>query len=136
VQHSSIYDMDIDVYAPCAVGGTLHDCTIPRREWKFIAGSANNQLENEGTHGSMLFERNILFARDYLINAGGLISCYTEVGGYGSSRSLELAENVYEATRSVIQKSKKDKISTHLAANKIAEERINSIRSINNFKFK
>ncbi len=136
VQHSSIYDMDIDVYAPCALGGTLNDSTIPRLKCKFIAGSANNQLENEDTHGRMLFERNILFAPDYLINAGGLISCYSELAGYAPSRSLELAENVYEATRSVIQKSKKDKISTHLAANKIAEERINSIRSINNFKFK
>jgi len=134
VQNNRIYDLDIDVYAPCALGGTLNDNTIPRLNCKIIAGSANNQLEDEAKHGKMLLERGILFAPDYLINAGGLISCYSELAGYSSSRTLELAENIYEATRSVIQRSRAENISTHLAANKIAEDRINSIKIINNFK--
>jgi len=134
IPNHGIYDLDVDVYAPCALGGTLNDNTIPKLKCKIIAGSANNQLANEDTHGKMLLERGILFAPDYLINAGGLISCYSEIAGYSSSRTVELAENIYEATRSVIRKSRDEHISTHQAANKIAEDRINAIKNINNFK--
>lgn len=134
VQNNNIYDLDVDVYAPCALGGTLNDNTIPKLKCKIIAGSANNQLQDETKHGEMLLERGILFAPDYLINAGGLISCYSELAGYSSSRTLELAENIYDVTRSVIQRSKAEHISAHQAANKIAEDRINSIKTINNFK--
>jgi len=134
IQNNNIYDLDVDVYAPCALGGTLNDNTIPKLKCKIIAGSANNQLQDEDRHGTMLLEKGILFAPDYLINAGGLISCYSELAGYSASRTLELAENIYNVTRSVIQKSKAEHISAHQAANRIAEDRLNSIRAINNFK--
>lgn len=134
IQANNIYNMDVDVYAPCALGGTLNDDTIPKLKCKIIAGSANNQLKDEDRNGKMLLERGILYAPDYLINAGGLISCYSELAGYSSSRTLELAENIYEATRSVIRRSKQEQISAHQAANKIAEDRINSIKNINNHR--
>jgi len=134
VPKHGIYDLDVDVYAPCALGGTLNDATIPKLKCKIIAGSANNQLENEDVHGRMLLERGVLFVPDYLINAGGLISCYSELAGYSSSRTFELAENIYETARSVIKKSREEHISTNQAANTIAENRINAIRNINNYK--
>ena len=134
IQDNNIYHLDVDVYAPCALGGTLNDNTIPKLKCKIIAGSANNQLQDEDRHGKMLLEKGILFAPDYVINAGGLISCYSELAGYSSSRTLELAENIYNVTHSVIQKSKAEHISAHQAANRIAEDRINSIKAINNFK--
>lgn len=134
VQANNIYNMDVDVYAPCALGGTLNDDTIPKLKCKIIAGSANNQLQDEDRNGKMLLDRGILYAPDYLINAGGLISCYSELAGYSASRTLELAENIYDATRSVIRKSKQEQISAHQAANKIAEDRINSIKGINNHR--
>lgn len=134
IKANNIYNMDVDVYAPCALGGTLNDDTIPKLKCKIIAGSANNQLKDEDKNGKMLLDRGILYAPDYLINAGGLISCYSELAGYSTSRTLELAENIYEATRSVIRKSKEEQISAHQAANKIAEDRINSIKSINNHR--
>jgi len=132
IPNNSLYDYDVDVYAPCALGGTLNDATIPRLRCKVIAGSANNQLRDEGKHGRLLLEKGILYAPDYLINAGGLISCYSELAGYSPARTLQLAENIYEATRSVLQKSKNDKIPSHEAANRIAEERIQSIKKIKN----
>src|SRR5690606_31494863 len=100
----------------CALGGTLNDATIPKLKCKIIAGSANNQLSEEDKHGEMLLERGILYAPDYLINAGGLISCYSEIAGYSSARTHELAENIYEATRLVIQKSRNENIPAHVAA--------------------
>ena len=75
-------------------------------------------------------KKGILFAPDYLINAGGLINCYSELAGYSKKRTMQLAENIYEATRSVLKKSKTENIPTNIAANKIAEKRIADIKKI------
>lgn len=130
VANNSLYELEADVYSPCALGGTLNDSTIPRLRCKVIAGSANNQLVDEEKHSLMLKEKGILYAPDYLINAGGLISCYSELAGYSSSRTLQLAENIYEVTRSVLQKSKHDGISSLQAANQLAEDRIEALSKI------
>lgn len=132
VSNSDPYNYEVDVYAPCALGGTLNDDTIERLKCKVIAGSANNQLRDEEKHGQMLLEKGILYAPDYMINAGGLISCYSELAGYSPSRTAQLAENIYDATRSVLQKSVAENIPSHRAANKIAEDRIAAIRNIKN----
>ncbi len=95
-----------------------------------IAGAANNQLADEQIHGQMLLEKGILYAPDYLINAGGLINCYSEIAGFSKKRTMQLAENIYEATRNVLKMSKSENISTSLAANKIAEKRIADIKKI------
>ncbi|MBC8984718.1 Glu/Leu/Phe/Val dehydrogenase [Pedobacter sp. N36a] len=125
-----IFGIDADIYAPCALGSTVNDKTIPKMKFAIIAGSANNQLADELVHGQLLLEKGILFAPDYLINAGGLISCYSELTGYGKKRTIQLTENIYNATRDVIRMSKKDNISTILAANHIAEQRIIDIKKI------
>lgn len=130
VANNSIFDLDIDVYSPCALGATVNTETINRLKCSIIAGSANNQLADEIVHGNMLLEKGILYAPDYLINAGGLINCYSEIAGFNKKKTLQITENIYDATRKVIQKSKLEKIPTNEAANKIAEKRIEDIRKI------
>lgn len=130
VEADRVFGLDVDIYAPCALGATVNDSTIPKMKFAIIAGSANNQLANEQIHGQLLLEKNILFAPDYLINAGGLINCYSELTGYGKKRTMQLTENIYEATRNVIKLSKAENIPTIRAANRIAEQRIIDIKKI------
>lgn len=130
VDADKIFTIDADIYAPCALGATVNDRTIPKMKFAIIAGSANNPLADEQKHGKLLLEKNILFAPDYLINAGGLINCYSELTGFGKKRTLQLTENIYDATRNVIKMSKKENIPTILAANRIAELRIADIKKI------
>jgi leucine dehydrogenase len=130
VSNNSIFDLDIDVYSPCALGATVNTETINRLKCSIIAGSANNQLADEVVHGNLLLKKGIMYAPDYLINAGGLINCYSEIAGFNMKKTLQLTENIYDATRRVIQKSKFDNIPTYEAANKIAEKRIEDIKKI------
>lgn len=130
VLNTDIYDLDVDIYAPCALGATLNSNTIDKLKCSIIAGAANNQLADETIHGRLLLEKGILYAPDYLINAGGLINCYSEIAGFSKKRTMQLAENIYEATRSVLKKSKSENIPTNEAANKIAEKRIEDIRKL------
>jgi leucine dehydrogenase len=130
VEADKIFTLDVDIYAPCALGATVNDKTIPKMKFAIIAGSANNQLADEQKHGQLLLDKNILFAPDYLINAGGLINCYSELTGFGKKRTMQLTENIYDATRNVIRMSKADNIPTILAANRIAEKRIIDIKKI------
>ncbi|MCX2482951.1 Glu/Leu/Phe/Val family dehydrogenase [Pedobacter sp. MR2016-24] len=130
VEGDKIFGLDVDIYAPCALGATVNDMTIPKMKFAIIAGSANNQLADEQVHGKLLLEKNILFAPDYLINAGGLINCYSELTGFGKKRTMQLTENIYDATRNVIKLSKADNIPTIWAANRIAEQRIIDIKKI------
>ncbi len=130
VANNSIYDLDVDVYAPCALGGTVNKETIAKMRCRIIAGSANNQLRDEAEDAKRLKDKDILYAPDYLINAGGLISCYSEIAGYGVSRTATLTENIYEITRSVLRKSINENVAPHQAANQIAESRIADMRKI------
>ncbi|HYK76579.1 MAG TPA: Glu/Leu/Phe/Val dehydrogenase dimerization domain-containing protein [Daejeonella sp.] len=130
VPNNNIFDLDVDIYAPCALGATINSETIDKLRCAIIAGSANNQLADEAVQGRQLLEKGILYAPDYLINAGGLINCYSEIAGFSKKRTMQLAENIYEATRNVLRKSKSDNIPTNEAANKIAEKRIEDIRKI------
>ena len=130
VINSDVYGLNVDIYAPCALGATLNSVTIGKLKCGIIAGSANNQLADETIHGRLLLEKGIIYAPDYLINAGGLINCYSEIAGYSKKRTMQLAENIYEATRSVLKKSKFENIPTNEAANKIAEKRIEDIRKL------
>ncbi len=130
VDADKIFTIDADIYAPCALGATVNDRTIPKMKFAIIAGSANNPLADEQRNGQLLHDKNILFAPDYLINAGGLISCYSELTGFGKKRTIQLTEHIYDATRDVLKMSKKDNIPTILAANRIAEQRIADIKKI------
>lgn len=130
ISADKIFGIGADIYSPCALGATVNDNTIAKMKFAIIAGSANNQLADEQLHGQQLLDKGILFAPDYLINAGGLISCYSELTGFGKKRTIQLTENIYDATRDVIRLSKKDNISTIKAANRIAEQRIIDIKKI------
>ena len=130
VSNNTIFEIDADIYAPCALGATINTQTIKKLKCNIIAGSANNQLEDEQVHGGMLLERGILFAPDYVINAGGIINCYSELMGFSKKRTMQLTENIYEATRNVLKLSKAENISTIEAANKIAEKRIADIKKV------
>ena len=124
VEPDKIYDVDADIFAPCALGGIINDETIPRFKFKIIAGGANNQLLDEDKHDKMLMEHGILYAPDYVINAGGLINVGREVEGYSKEHAMKKAEGIYDTLMRVFEISKKEKIPTHVASARIAEERI------------
>jgi leucine dehydrogenase len=122
--------LDVDVYAPCALGGTVNPDTVPKMRCKIIAGSANNQLKEEEKTIGLLQEHNILYAPDFLINSGALISCFSELEGYGNERTEALIRNIYSATRNVLRISREEGISTFLAAKQLAEKRIFDLSKI------
>lgn len=119
-----VYTTDMDVYAPCALGATVNDDTLAKLTCSIIAGAANNQLADEAKHGNAVKEKGIVYAPDFLINAGGIINCYSEVTGYNREAAMQQAENIYQTTLDIINKSKNDNIPTYLAANQMAEARI------------
>ncbi len=119
-----IYDIDMDIYAPCALGATVNPETINRLKCSIIAGAANNQLKNENIQGVELMEKGIIYAPDYAINAGGVINCFGEVKGFEASWALGEAEKIYNTIYNIVDRSKKENIPTYQIANKMAEERI------------
>lgn len=130
VKPCDIYELDVDIFSPNALGAVLNDNTIPKIKARIIAGGANNQLEEEDRHGQMLLEKNILYAPDYVINAGGLINVANELEGYRQDRAMKHAEGIYDILSRVIKASKEQNISTHVSSNKIAEERLAKIGGI------
>lgn len=130
VPPDEIYDVDADIFAPTALGLVINDDTIPRLKCEIIAGGANNQLEDEKKHGIALMEKGILYAPDYVINAGGLINVANELEGYRQDRAMKQAEGIYDILKRIIAISKKENIPTNKASNTIAEERLNSIKGI------
>ncbi|MCP8616800.1 branched-chain amino acid dehydrogenase [Salirhabdus salicampi] len=127
VDPNDIYDVECDIYAPCALGATVNDETIPRLKAKVIAGSANNQLK-ESRHGDIIHEKGIAYAPDYVINAGGVINVADELYGYSHDRAMKRIEGIYDTIEKVFSISKRDNVPTHLAADRLAEERIETLR--------
>jgi leucine dehydrogenase len=119
-----IYDLDVDIYAPCALGATINDETIDRMKCSIIAGAANNQLSDEEAHGEMLLKKGILYAPDFLINAGGLINVSSELNGYNRQRAMRATEKIYDVTLEIFATAKQQNITTQKAAMRIAEKRI------------
>ncbi len=126
VDPGAIYDVDCDIYAPCALGATVNDDTIPRLKASVIAGSANNQLKSS-KHGDILHEKGIVYAPDYVINAGGVINVADELNGYNQARAMKKVEEIYGSLERVFEISKRDNIPTYLAADRMAEERIEAL---------
>lgn len=119
-----VYSADVDIYAPCALGATINDNTLDRFKASIIAGAANNQLADDRKHGIVLREKGILYAPDFLINAGGIINVYAELEGYGKKEIIEKTENIYNTTLEILSSADANDISTHEAALKIAQQRI------------
>ncbi|MBT2698668.1 branched-chain amino acid dehydrogenase [Bacillus sp. ISL-40] len=128
VDPDEIYGVECDIYAPCALGATINDETIPQLKAKVIAGSANNQLKDT-RHGDIIHEMGIVYAPDYVINAGGVINVADELYGYNQERAMKKVEQLYATIEKVIEISKRDGIPTYLAADRMAEERISRIRN-------
>lgn len=127
VSPDEIYDVECDIFAPCALGGIINDNTIDRLKCKVVAGSANNQLR-EDRHGDMLEARGIVYAPDYVINAGGLINVADELQGYNPDRAMKKVEGIYDSILRVFEIAKRDGIPSYQAADCMAEERIASLR--------
>jgi leucine dehydrogenase len=132
VEAEKIYDVASDIFSPCALGGSLNKNTIPRLNCQIIAGGANNQLA-EDADGDDLHRRGILYAPDYIINAGGIINVSAEIGSaYDSGRAREKTERIYEIMGRVIQISQDEEIPTSKAADRLVRQRLESVRSVKN----
>lgn len=127
VDPDDIYSQDCDIYAPCALGATINDDTIKQLKAKVIAGAANNQLK-ETRHGDQIHEMGIVYAPDYVINAGGVINVADELYGYNAERALKKVEGIYGNIERVLEISQRDGIPAYLAADRLAEERIERMR--------
>ena len=129
IMGDAIYDAEMDIYAPCALGATVNDETLSRLKCSIIAGAANNQLEDEKAHGEAIKHRGIVYAPDFLINAGGLINVYSELHGYDRDQALERTRRIYDTTLEILVKAEQEDITTHEAALRIAEQRINNAKA-------
>ena len=125
VHPDKVYDVDMDIYSPCALGATINDATINQLKCSVIAGAANNQLMDEELHGEILFQKGIVYAPDYLINAGGVMNCYAEIHDISDAKVMDMTGNIYQTTTNILKSSRNENIPTSLAANRLAEKRIN-----------
>ncbi|WP_338410628.1 Glu/Leu/Phe/Val dehydrogenase dimerization domain-containing protein [uncultured Flavobacterium sp.] len=119
-----VYGLDVDIYAPCALGATINNETIHRIKAKVIAGAANNQLANELIHGQLLKEKGIIYAPDFLINAGGVINIYSELAKISKEEVKQKTENIYNTALEIFHLSDINKSTTQQAAMSIAQKRI------------
>jgi leucine dehydrogenase len=122
-----IHALKADIFAPCALGGSINDETLPELDVDIVAGAANNQLE-EPRHGRGLAARGILYAPDYVINAGGLINVYGELRGWTADRSRRKAASIYWTLLGIFGRAEKEAISPAEAADRIARQRIQEKR--------
>jgi leucine dehydrogenase len=129
VAPDAIYHQEADVYAPCALGATVNDETLPRLKVQIIAGGANNQLA-EDRHGDELERRGILYAPDYVINGGGVINVYGEIHRWPVERAQKKAGEIYETLLRIFEISKQERIPTYQAADRLAEQRIAAVAGL------
>lgn len=131
VDPKDMLSMELDVYAPCALGATVNDESIAAMKCPIIAGAANNQLAVEAVHGRQLIEKGIIYAPDFLINAGGLINVAAEAGGnYNREKVTHDVEKIYNRILDIFKLSEKEGITTQEAAMKIAQQRIDDIANV------
>jgi leucine dehydrogenase len=123
VSPEEIFNVHADIFAPCALGGVINNQTIPLLRVAIVAGAANNQLLEEG-HADMLSERSILYAPDYAANAGGVIQGCTEILGWESERASRKVAEIFDTILTILERAKAERISTHKAADQLAEFRL------------
>ncbi|MBN9481989.1 MAG: leucine dehydrogenase [Bacteroidetes bacterium 43-93] len=130
IDGDKIFDLEMDIYAPCALGATVNTESINKMKCPIIAGAANNQLADENVHGPMLVEKGVVYAPDFLINAGGLINVAAELDGYNRERVMGNVEKIYDRTLEIYKLSDTEKVHAQAAAIKLAEKRIADIASV------
>src|SRR5690606_27920625 len=118
-----IYDVNADVYSPCALGGTVNEQTLPRFKFKVVCGPANNQLTSNAI-GDELENRGILYAPDYAVNAGGALNVALEITGYNRERPLRMMRTVYHNLARIYDIADRGGIPPYKAADRMAAERI------------
>ncbi len=130
VKPDDIYGLDVDVFAPCALGAVINDKTIPQLKCKIVAGTSNNVLDDEEKHGNMLKDKNILYAPDFVINAGGLINVYHELQGYKKENAVNDIEKIYDRLLDIYKLAKENDTHTQHAAKLFAKGRIATISTV------
>lgn len=133
IEADEVYSFDADVFAPCALGATVNADTIPQMKYPIIAGGANNQLANEIEDGQRVKDRGIIWAPDFLINAGGLINVYTELEGYNRERAMGRADKIYDTCLRCFDYAEQNDITTSRASIELAQERINQVGRLSQF---
>lgn len=119
----AIYALECDAFVPCALGGIVNDTTLPLLNCKIVAGSANNQLK-EPRHGDRLHEFGILYAPDYVINAGGLIAAVQDLIGGSLEKALQETEKIYGRLLKIFEIARREGLAPHRIADRMAEERL------------
>jgi leucine dehydrogenase len=125
----AIYDLEAEIFAPCALGAVADDETIPRFKFDIVAGAANNVL-GRSHHGELLEKRGILYAPDYVINAGGLINVFGEMHDWSPDRSMRKAGDIYNTLLRIFERARSEGVPTSVAADRVAESRILEARHL------
>jgi leucine dehydrogenase len=123
-----IVDTECDIFSPCALGASINPDTIPRLRCRVVAGGANNQLADEDRDSLALAERHILYAPDYVINAGGLINVFHELKGFNAEAARTQAAGIYDTILQIFEEADSENILTHQASDRIAERRISAMK--------
>ncbi|MDX1396798.1 MAG: Glu/Leu/Phe/Val dehydrogenase [Gemmatimonadota bacterium] len=134
VQPDAIYDVEADIFAPCALGAIINDDTLPRLQVDIVAGAANNQLAS-ASHDNELEERGIMYAPDYVINAGGLINVYSELAGWSLERSKRKAGEIYNVLLDIFDLAAAEGITSGEAADRVAEQRLRRVGQLHRGPF-
>lgn len=131
VDPNKVFQMEMDIYAPCAMGATLNDESIPELKCAVVAGAANNQLADEQKHSAMLNDHGIVYAPDFLINSGGIANVYHEyLGNYNKDRVIASTEHIFDVCLEVLNHADENKIGSHEAALELALRRIDQIGKV------
>ncbi len=131
IDADKVFEQSMDIYAPCALGATVNDESLEKLTCRVIAGAANNQLADEKKHGQRVKEMGIHYTPDFVINAGGLINCYSELHGFSSEAALGQAEDIYNTTMRIFEYADAHSITNQAAAVQLAEKRIQEVALIN-----
>ncbi|MFL5318434.1 MAG: Leu/Phe/Val dehydrogenase [Myxococcaceae bacterium] len=123
MSEAELIKQEADVFAPCALGASLNDTTIPQLKVKIVAGAANNQLA-EARHGQMVADRGITYCPDYAINAGGLINVAAEVVGYDREKAYARASKIYDTIETILTRAKQSGKRPEQIADAIVEEKL------------
>lgn len=130
VDNAGIFDLDIDIYAPCALGATLNDASIAALKCAIVAGAANNQLADENIHGPALVKKGIVYAPDFLINAGGVVNVSAELEGYNVGKVNSAVERIYDRTLDIYKLAESEGIHNQAAAIRMAQKRLDDIAAL------